>query len=772
MFRRAIASEMRAVSLALLALAALCLASCESAPKSAADAGVKSPPPVRPYNAASRPIVEAFPRVDGPLESAAPLLLARERLAAGAREAEPTAPALAEVEGGELRHVKYAAVDATADQVIRTLVGEVMGRDYIIAPSIATQRVQIDIDAEMTDADLEDALAALASLHGWSVEERGKMVVVGPSSSMARLDATPVIEARAAYPSQHVAARVFRLRYLPAAQAQAVCQPLMSEGGALATVGRTLVLVDRTMQLNRLGEMLRVLDRPAFEGVEIWTYRLRHQAPEQAARVLDAIGQAAGLSAGGDALATFVPVAGSDRLMVVSRDPTLQPIVHRWLAQVDQPYGKSQRQRYLYRIQSYDPAPLQKLLGEVFAGRLAPPNAPPSDERMRIVMAPEEDLMVIEAAPSDYADLLALLRRIDRPRQQVLLQSVIAEVTLNNTLQWGVNYFLQNEIGKGVLDLTGNALALGPAAPTGAVAFTATDGLAVLQALDSASEVTILDAPTLTATDKSQASIQVGAEVPILRASVDSATQTSGTTGVRNEVEYRDTGVILTAQPRINEGGEVALHIRLEITDAVPNATSGIDSPQFTKRVVETDVTVPHGRTLLIGGIRSRRDVDRVQKIPFLGDVPGVGLAFQNKDRQRESTELLLAITPKIVSDPQEASLLVSDFVAGSQALEAALLRFADAVPSNFAMELDRMRSPEGDGRAGPPSSDDPAPGGAAVSPPLSPAEPAAVANLRALATALPSSDEDAARVADFLRSMLIRAESAAMQGSRKRSGG
>jgi len=738
---------------------ALALVSCASVDKTAES-------PARPalkipaYNAASRPIVEAFPRVDGPLEASAPLLLVRERLKAARRSGQNVEPAIVNGQEGELRHIKYSAVNATADQVVRALVGELLGRNYIVEQSIATQRVNIDIDDEMTDADLDDVLHALAMVYGWSVEERGAVTVVAPAASMARLDATPIIEARAAFPSQRVAARVYRMKYLPVTQAQSVCQPLMSPGGAIIVAGRSLVIVDRTSQLNRLGDVLAALDKPAFDGVEIWTYRLRHQPPEQASRVLDAIGQAAGLSTGGDALATFVPVGGTDRLMVVSRDPTIQPIVQRWLAQVDQPYGESGRQRYLYRIQSYDPAQLEHLLATVFAGKLAPPTAPPGDSRMRLIMAPEEDLMVIEARPSDYADLLAFLKRVDRSRQQVLLQTVIAEVSLKNTLQWGVDYFLQTKTGEGALDLTGSALALGPAAPTGAVAFTAADGFAVLQALDSESDVTILDAPTLMATDKGESTIQVGAEVPVLRASLDSNTQTGGTSGIRNEVQYRDTGVILTAQPRVNESGNVSLHLRLEITDAVPNSTSGIDSPEFTKRVVETDVTVPHGRTLLIGGIRSRRDIDRAQKVPFLGDVPAVGAVFSNIDREKEATELLIAITPNIVSNPHEAASLVSDFVASSDELKTALLQFADALPRPLALEVRSISSPDAAKRVPPPKPGDDAPSSGPAS---FEGEPRAVMNLRQLASNLPAQGDDAAFVASFLRSMLIRAEAASL---------
>jgi len=309
------------------------------------------------------------------------------------------------------------------------------------------------------------------------------------------------------------------------------------------------------------------------------------------------------------------------------------------------------------------------------------------------VLSEEEDLLLIDATTEDYANLIALLTRVDVPRQQVQLQCVIAEVTLGGSLQWGVDYFLTNSTGEGILDLTGSLTSLGPLNPAGSISLTATDGFAVIEALQGESEVVVLSTPTVTVRDKDESEFQVGAEVPILTASLDSSSQNDGSTGIRNEVEYRDTGIILTVQPMITEGGDVTQTISLEIKDAAANSSSGIDSPEFTKRLVKTTVTVPHGKTVMLAGIVSKNISDSVNKIPLLGDIPVVGLAFQNISKTTDRTELILMITPTIINDPGETQRLATAYTAGLENVRRVLDGFDADLPIALTSVLDPARS-------------------------------------------------------------------------------
>jgi general secretion pathway protein D len=393
--------------------------------------------------------------------------------------------------------------------------------------------------------------------------------------------------------------------------------------------------------------------------------------------------RAAGMTSAGEPVVAFVPVSGTRKLMTIARDPSLQPLVRSWVEQIDRPSDDPTRQMYLYRVQNFNPEQLVTMirgyLGSRFAG--------PADEfdgasnQVRITMSADEDVMLIDARHRDYTDLLALLTRLDIPRQQVQMECLIAEVTLGGSLQWGVEYFLETITGEGILELAGNLTGLGPLFPTGTASFVGGSGFALLKVLEGESHVEVLSTPRFTTRDKEEAEFQVGASVPILKASVDSTTEIDGSSGVRNEVEYRDTGLILRAQPMINETGDVTLKISLEIADAAPNTTSEIDSPQFTKRLIETTVTVRHGQTLLLAGIVNKRLRDRVNKIPVLGNIPGAGILFQNIDKSTERTELILTVTPTVINDPAESTALVEGFAAHLPGVRSALATFDAPLP-------------------------------------------------------------------------------------------
>ncbi len=256
---------------------------------------------------------------------------------------------------------------------------------------------------------------------------------------------------------------------------------------------------------------------------------------------------------------------------------------------------------------------------------------------------------------------------VDRPRQQVALTSIVAEVSLTNNLEYGVEYFLRafDVDGLGILELAGGASELLTGTPTGSAIFTAADGFAVVQALERESDVNILSQPNVTLSDGSKAMIQVGGEVPVTSGNIDTTTG-----GLRQDIDYKKTGITLEINARINESGDVTLKIKEDIADVVAQSELG---PEFTTRMLDTEVTVPHGKTILLGGIIQNRSTDNQRKIPVLGNIPVAGEAFKSRNMIKERRELILAITPTIINSPDQAPMLVSDFLIAAQGVREAL---------------------------------------------------------------------------------------------------
>jgi len=707
---------------------------------------------------AYRPMVETLERAGGPMDPVtSAILLERQTLGADSRDATRIAPAILEQDAGEKRRVTLSARNMALPDVLKILVDEGLGGSYVIDPELSrtNQTVTLEIDLDMSDQDIRDLLSGLAALHGWTITETTDGILfVGPAARMARLPDTPIMSARAAIGSDEIGLRAFHMSHVSADVAAKVCTDLMSEGGKAVVAGSMLVLVDRMSQLNRLASVLSSIDRPAFEGVHIWTYELAHLPASDAVSVLGAIARAANVSTANTALMTFVPVPHLNRLMVVSRDATLQRLAENWVRQVDQPPGHSGRGLFLYRIQHLEPTAILRLLQETFRERLEANPDDPAEAGVRIVPHAEEDLLVIKATPPDFADIHSFLSRVDTPRQQVEIQAIIAEVTLSDNLEYGVEYFLQAEFGSNILELVGNVSEV--ATPAGSAFLLGTDGFALIEALQQKTEVSLVQTPKVFASDKGLAEFQFGADVPVITAAIDSDTQQGGTTGIRNEIEYRETGIILNFQPSINENGDVTLTIEQEVLDAVSTVTSGIDSPTFTVRSLTTTVTVPHGHTLLLAGVISSRDDRSVRKIPLLGDIPFLGLAFQGRERTQDRTEYLLTVTPTVVNSPKQANEQLSRFLDGARALERSLVDFDGALPEDFSREAAIARAEAREARVlsalakKTDEQNEPAP--APKKPgPETPMPTSAVASLREIAGAIDGEDEASAAIALFL---------------------
>lgn len=734
-----------------LALAAgLALGAC-SQPSKTGDTVVMPAPIGRNAAPSERPRSEVITAMGGPADGyAQTTLLAKQRLVA-----RPQGPEMLGVQPltdgpRDERPISIAFNQLDAKDALRVLIGELLGRSFIIDPEV-TGQITLEVEDELSTTDLFNLLDALAIVHGWSIENRGHTLVVRTNKQRASSTVAPILTARAANPSERAGVRVYPLKYVAPQQAGEVVKTLLSQGGSSIVAGRMLLVADTIAQLNRLGELLRSLDTPAFDGVEIWTYEMAFQGPVEAVRALDAMAQQSQLSVGGDSLASFIPIPRTRRLMVVSRDATLQPMLEEWVRMVDQAPNMAQRHQYLYRVQHLNPTELKNLLAAFYADRIEQNVADPTDGRMRLVVSEEEELMLIFATPTDYADLMAMIERIDRPRQQVHLQAVIAEVNLADSLEYGVEYFLSTETGSGLLELAGTVNQFSPANPAGSAVFLATSGFAVVEALKQKSNVSLLAAPSTTVRDNAEATLQVGEEVPIVTAAVDSQTQTGGTSGIRNEIEYRDTGIILGVTPKINESGEVTMTIRLEVTDAVPTSSSGIDSPTFTTRTAETVVTVPHGMTVLIGGAIETRSRNRRSSIPLLGDIPGIGAAFSSQEIATERTELLLAITPEIMNSPRDVMMTTSDFVQSTYGLRDALRRFVAPIP-DVLRTADASEAMENFDKAFGLAA---APIAEPAAPVESPAEPSRRDELTRLAAAIPvTEDAETAAVAHFLKGL------------------
>jgi len=305
------------------------------------------------------------------------------------------------------------------------------------------------------------------------------------------------------------------------------------------------------------------------------------------------------------------------------------------------------------------PPATEPLSTETGAGGGAAP-----ENRMRIIANRRNNALLIYATPSEYAVIEGMLRKIDIIPLQVLIEATIAQVELNDSLQYGTQFFFK-------ADHVANTLGPGPGIPTNAtlgnLTFPSTSPFYILSktpnfalaALASVTKVKVLSAPQVMVLDNEPARIQVGQQVPVLTGQISTALAVPTTT---NSVDYHATGVIMQVTPRVNSGGLVALDIAQEVSDVAAQATNTVaGSPTFDDQTFRTRVVVQDGQTIGMAGLIRDNISNGNSGIPFLKDIPILGTLVSTQDNSRMRTELLVLITPHVVHDQRDARALTED---------------------------------------------------------------------------------------------------------------
>jgi general secretion pathway protein D len=265
--------------------------------------------------------------------------------------------------------------------------------------------------------------------------------------------------------------------------------------------------------------------------------------------------------------------------------------------------------------------------------------------------------LLIQATPQQYEQILKLLRDLDVPPRQVLIEAKIYEVSLTGAFAGGVKAYLQRKgaTGTGTANfgriLQGTTSGAGLSLTAGMLVGESRELLGILTAQETQGKTRLISAPSVIATDSIPASINVGQEVPTLASQAVTGAQQAGTSLFANTIQNRNSGVTLGVVAMVNPSGIVTLEINQEVSAPVaPAADASIQSPSFSTR----NVTVQDGDTIAIGGIIQESDTWSTSGVPLLHRIPVVGLAFGSKTTSKERTELVIFMTPRVIYDTNQ----------------------------------------------------------------------------------------------------------------------
>lgn len=287
---------------------------------------------------------------------------------------------------------------------------------------------------------------------------------------------------------------------------------------------------------------------------------------------------------------------------------------------------------------------------------------------VRITADVVNNALLIYANQENYRIIERALNQIDRPRLQVAIEATIAEVTLNDNLNYGVQFFLQsNNVGFNSANF-GSVINSAAGSPLAAVlpGFNFLIGAQaspqlVINALHNYTDVKVLSNPSLVVVDNQPATLEVGDQVPI---TTGTATVLSASNTVVNTIDYRDTGIILRVTPRISPNGTILLYVEQEISSVSTTSNTGTLTPTLSQRKVKSSISVVSGQTVLLAGLISETQSRQRNGVPLLDEIPAVGEVFTQNQKQLQRTELIIFIRPQIIRDSVDASVVAEELRA------------------------------------------------------------------------------------------------------------
>ena len=274
----------------------------------------------------------------------------------------------------------------------------------------------------------------------------------------------------------------------------------------------------------------------------------------------------------------------------------------------------------------------------------------------RIVVDRNRNMLLFRGSGKEWAEIRRVIERLDRAVPSVLIEVLIAGVTLADEERTGFEFLIRGAIGsRGLTAGTIGGLGIAAGGLSFALEGTGSDRAAVLNLFYKDDRVVIRSRPRLLVKSGETASIDVGNEIPVVTRTTDSDQVVEGTTNVLREISYRKTGVQLEIKPLVQANGLVDLAISQQLSEALPSAdTSLAGSPTILNRRISTSLTLRDGGSLLMGGLISGNQSGGTTGVPVLGQLPLVGHLFRTDAVQEDRTELMIMVTPYVIADHEE----------------------------------------------------------------------------------------------------------------------
>ena len=600
--------------------------------------------------------------------------------------------------GGGKQRVTLDFDNADIYEVINALA-DVIGMNYIIDPAVKG-KVNIHTRGEVDKNQILPILEIIFEMNNIAAVKTGDLYKIIPIKEAKTRPLMPEtgreIKEEDLQSPDRMRIQFVPLRYIPVGEMSKLLKPFLTKAGEIMEYPKNnvMIVVDTNINVKRLLSMVDTVDVSYFEGMNVKFYELKNADVKDLAKEMETIFGAMGIGKGTDkgVGVNFVPLERLNMMLViVNQMPDIIAKVDDWVAKLDEINTDVEEQIFIYFLQNGKATDVGDIINKIYGEGVETkkkegtpvkktpekPGAIPAATatvagKIKVVTDETTNALIIRATTSDYNIIKKTIQLLDIVPRQVLIEVLIAEITLGDDTQFGVDWrFKKKDVGVGgetgtfdnilnnnVPDIAADYA--GAAAGYTAV-FAASDLYARLYAYAGENRLNVLSSPHVLAANNKEAKIEVGQEVPIVTS--EYAPDIAGTTDVTSRsIQYRDPGILLTVTPRINEKGLVAMDVSQEVSQVSEQTITGISSPIITKRSAKTSLVVQNGSTIVIGGLIQEQNERSMSGIPFFSKIPLLNYFFSYTKNKVTKTELVILITPHVVRTLEEADLITKEF--------------------------------------------------------------------------------------------------------------
>jgi len=606
----------------------------------------------------------------------------------------------AKVYGAKIYNVDFNDVEIR--KVIET-VSEITGKNFLVDDRVQG-KVTVIGPKSLTEGELYQVFLSILNVKGFAVVPSGKINKVVPSANIAgygvqmKVGKSEGIAGIDAYVTQ-----IIPIEYTQADDLKNLLAPLIPKTDNITSYGPTNLLIVTTTEslLARINQIISMVDVPgAREEVRLIPVNFA-SAQDLAAKITQVLqsqtgstqtpqrtprGQQPAQSASSGA--KIIADERTNTLIAIGDSQVLDRI-ENLVSKLDVSVAQGAGKVHVYYLQNADADDLSSVLSGIpledavnitdsAPGQPAPkqaPRPPTNKSEISIIADLATNALVITATPEEYAVLIRVIEKLDIPREQVLVEVLIAEVSFTRTMELGVEWRVADDLNGNTAVFAGsnfgelNQLVANPAASpnglvVGAIGETISFGElefpslgALITALKTDSDINILSTPTIVTTDNKEAEIIVGQTVPF---------QTSQKFDSNNQplytFDYRDVGLTLRLTPQINSNNFVKMDIFSKLEALVANSLGTQElAPTTLKRQANTTVVVKDGHTVVIGGMIRDDKINQVNSVPFFGSLPIIGPLFRSTSTRTEKNNLLIFLTPHVIASSQQLQGVARD---------------------------------------------------------------------------------------------------------------